>query len=515
MAYTEQEYKHYIKKPKQIHGGLDEELLLALVDVNSSWFSYMKPHTLDFVKRVIAIDPTTFPYADRSVFTIQYLEEVITATPMLIQYVYEPNDTLIKIALEQDLNILSYLGVLDKNIYKWIVEKNGLMLAKIPPTEQTEEIVEIAIRQNYKAYKTASFKNLFLDRIAIEADNSMVQYISDYHPELIESILEYNPMLLSKFVGMVELTDELIRTGISKNSQVYKLIPYPDIELMKYSALIDLTLMDCMPYSDELIEYILERNGLALEYVKKKELFVIKKAVTQNVLALNFVENPRQHLIDYAFEIDGIAIQFIDNPTAEQCTYAIKDNGYAIEFVPFEYQTADLQLRALSECGAEVIPFIKPISDDVILEILRIEPAYIFSIEEPTDAMYISAFEANGQLIKFYDDWTHFFNNDILTATMSGDGSLLEYIDNKTASMIYAAIDNFPVAIKWVEHQTTEMARLALEIDPRVLYYIHQSVMVEELLDLAISIDPDYFTRIAGELTWTQWLKLLELKQGE
>lgn len=514
MAYTEKDFNYYIKKPKQITSALDEDLLLALVDVNSSWLSYMKPHTLDFVKKAFSIDPTTFPYADRNVFTIQYLEEVITLNPFLIQYVYEPNEDLIKLALSVDLNSINYLGPLSQSIYNWILGKNGLLLSKIQATLQNQEMVETAIRQNIKAYKNAGFKNLYLDRIAVEADVQMVEFISAYHEELITYILEYNPFFINKFIGSSELTESLIKATILKNPKVYRLIPNPDMELMKYSALLDLELVDTMPYSEELINYVLERNGLALKYVKKKDLFIIKKAITNNVLALKYVSDPRQHLIDYAFSLNGVAIQFIIDPTPAQYAWAINNNGYAIEHVPHEYQTADLQLRALSECGAKVIQFINPLSDDVTLEILRIEPVHIFSIEAPTEAMFVVAFEANGQLILFYDDWTTFFNNTILTATLSNDGTLLEHIENKTSSMITAAINNFPVAIKWVRHQTTAMAITAVEIDPRVLFYVDPSIMDEYLLNLATEINPDYFTKIAGELTWAQWLEISAQNKG-
>jgi len=515
MAYTEKEFNYYVKNPKQINSGLDEDLLLALVDVNSSWLTYMKPHTLDFVKKVIAVDPTTFPYADRTVFTIQYLEEVIALNPSLIQYVYEPNDSLIKVALNADLNIINYFGNLNQTIYNWVLSKNGLMLSKIHPTLQNQEMVEIAIRQNIKAYEYAGFKNLYLDRIAVEIDPSMVAFISDYHEELIEYILDYNPMFLIKFIGSTFLTESIIKSTILKNPEVYKFVPNPNMNLMKYSALLDLSLMDIMPYNDELITYVLEQNGLALKYVRKKDLYTIKEAIKNNVLALQYVTNPRQHLIDYAFSLDGIAIQFVSNPTPLQYAWAINNNGYAIEFVPHEYQTADLQLRALSKCGTKVLPFITPLSDVVALEILSIEPAYIFSISEPTEEMYVTAFETNGQLILFYEDWSTIFNNTILTATLSKDGTLLEHIENKTSSMITAAINNYPVSIQWVTHQTTEMAILAVEIDPRVLFYVQPEVMDEYLLSLAIEIDPDYFTKIAGELTWEQWLEILAQNEGE
>jgi len=33
--------------------------------------------------------------------------------------------------------------------------------------------------------------------------------------------------------------------------------------------------------------------------------------------------------------------------------------------------------------------------------------------------------------------------------------------------------------------------------------------MDSELLTLAIETDPDYFTRTEGELTWEQWLEII------
>ena len=510
MSYTEKEFNYYLKRPEKINVTLDEDLLISLINVNASLFSYMKPHTLDMVKKAMTINPSIFQYADRTVFTIKYLEEVINMYPMLIQYVYEPNGDLIKIALKKDLNILQYLKKIPKSTQEWILSQNGMMLEYIDAAEQTEALVEIAIRENINAYKYAHVKTLALDLIVLEKDPTRVDMISDFHPELIDYVVNYNPKFITKYFNTPEIiTDELKRRAISVDPSVYRLIPDPDLDLMKYAALTDLDLLEYMPYSSDLISYVIKHNGLALKYIVKKDLRTIRKAIEQNVLALDYVEYPREFLIDYAFKKNGLAIKYIENPTVEQYEDAVHRNGYAIEFVPPESQTKSIQLSALSGAGAFAIPYItNPVDDDISLEMIRKEPGYIFKIKKPTDRMFKTAFESTGQLILFYDNWEKRFSVEIIEVALTEDGTILEKVKNKTKAMVLAAINSFPACIKWYENQDLEIAKAAVEKDVRALYYVKQSVMDEDLLALALKLNHDFFTRTDGEMTWEQWQAL-------
>ena len=76
--------------------------------------------------------------------------------------------------------------------------------------------------------------------------------------------------------------------------------------------------------------------------------------------------------------------------------------------------------------------------------------------------------------------------------------------------MVFAAMESFPAAIQWYDYQDLEIAKAAVEADVRVLYFVKQSVMDEELLALALELDPEFFTRTEGEMTWEQWQALQE-----
>lgn len=513
MSYTEAQLNYYRKNPSHITSDLEEDLLMALIDIDVSWFEYLKDnHTLAIARKAYQTDPSTFKYINREILTPQFLEEVIDTNPMLIQYVYMPSSGLIKRALLNDLNVLQHLRKLPTEIYEWLLPQNGLVLEHIQAGEQTEDLVRLAIHENYEAYKYAHIKTLEFDQYVISQDPSRIDLISGYHPELIEAIIEYNPRYISKFFDKPEIiTDTIKRRAIELDSQVYRILPESmvDMNLMKYAVTIDLDLMQYMPYSNELIMYAMNVNGLALKYLRKKDLRSIRTAVDNNVLALDYVPHIRQFLIDYAFKVDGYAIKYLENPTQEQMLDAVQRNGFAIEWIPTEYQTKEIQMYALAGAGAKVIPFITdPVDDEVILEVIRLEPAYIFRIDEPTEAMFRTAFSATGQLMLFYPNWESKFHDEVIAVALRQDGTILEKVKDKTKRLVMTALDSFPSALQWVKYQDLEMAHKAVEADPRTLFFVDKAIMDEELLELAVSLDPDYFTRTEGELTWDQWLAI-------
>ena len=513
MSYTEAQLNYYKKNPTHITADLDEDLLMELIDINASWFEYVKDnHTLELAKKAYNRDPSTFKYINKTILTPQFLEEVIDANPMLIQYVYMPSYELIKRALLNDLNVLQYLRKIPSDIYEWLLPQNGLVLEHIQAGEQTEELVRLAIHENIEAYKYAHIKNLEFDEYVISQDPKRIDLISGYHPELIGAIIEYNPRYISKFFDTPEIiTEELKRRAIELDPQVFRILPKEmvDMDLMKFVVGIELDLMEFMPYSQELISYALGINGLALKYLKKKDLRSIRQAVYNDVRALDYIEYPRNFLIDYAFKLDGYALKYLTDPSNDVIVDAVKRNGFALEFVPTEKQTKEIQMFALAGAGAKVIPYIKnPADDEVVLEMLRLEPAYIFKIPEPTKKMYQTAFGTTGQLMLFFPNWEDLFSDDIVSVALTQDGTILQQVRDMTKTLVMAALDSFPSAIQWVKYQDLDMAKKAVQADPKTLFFINRDIMDEELLALAMETDPDYFTRTEGEMTWEQWLEI-------
>jgi hypothetical protein len=512
MSYTQSDLNYYKKNPSHITATLDDELLLTLIDFNAGNIKYIKPQSFELIQAAYARDPAVFKYIDMSMITVQFLEHVIETNPVMIQHVYSPTPELMKFALVKDLNVLQYIEkYLDEDMYKWLLSQNGLVLEFIPAGKQTEELVMIAIQENLEAYKYANVKTKVTDIYVIEQDPTKISMLSKYWPELIETLIQYNPRFITKFYDQPEIvTEEFMKMAISLDPDVFRTIPDPDFEIMKHTVGLDIGMLDYMPYNQNLIDYAISINGLALRYIRKKDLRTIKNALMQNVMSLEYVEYPRQFMIDFAFKHNGLALKYIETPTYDQCLDAVKRNPFAVEFVPDEFRTKDLQLYALM-AGVAIIPFLgEPADDEVVFQILRIDPGFIFKIEIPTSAMYITAFKATGRLILFYPNWNDKFGFPEISGALEQDGTIFDEVRDKTKKLARVAIEQYPPALQWVDFQDLELARLAVGLDPRTIYFVDKDILDSELLTLAVTLDPDFYTRTSGEMTWEQWLDLIE-----
>lgn len=511
MSYTEATLNYYKKNPTHITADLDTDLLLALIDFNAENIQYVKPQTAELIYAAYNIDPSVFKYIDFSKISIQFLEQAIADNPIMIQHVYSPSPDIMKLALFHDLNVLPYIEkYLDTSMYEWLLSQNGLVLEFIPAGKQTENMVMIAIQQNIESYQYAHIKTKETDIFVVEQDASKIPLISNYWPELIIPLIEYNPRFITKFFKYPDLiTQDIIKLALDGDPTIYKTLKNPTMDIMKYTVDLDINMLDYIPYNQELIDYAISTNGLVLKYVKKKDLKTIKNAISENVLALDYVEYPRQFLIYYAFQRDGLGLKYLSDPTYEQCLDAVERNPLAIQYVPENLMTKEIQLYALMG-GNKIIPYINPVSDEVTLQILRMEPNYIFLIENPTSEMYITAFGTEGILIRFYANWNDIFNVEEISAALSQDGSIFEFVKYKTKRLALIAINEYPPAIQWTDFQDLEIAHLAVSLDPRTLFFVDRHIMDSELLALALELDPDFFTRTEGELTWEQWLELTQ-----
>lgn len=515
MAYTQADLKYYKSNPEEITSDLDTELILELIDFAPENIERIKPQTEEFIQRAYDRDPQVFKYVDFGVVHPTFLEQVIDAHPKYIRYIYSPSIDLIKRALVLDINVMPFVDMeLNELIFEQLVTVNGLALQYVPEIDQTIRMTELAIENNLDAYEFAYVKSKETDIYVIQRDPSKIPLLTDFWPELIDILITYNPRYITKFYDSNPelITESRLKTALTADPKIFKTIPDPDLEIMRFTLALDIDMFVYMPYSTNLLEYALETNGLILKYYKKKDLRTIKAALNLNVRALDFLEYPRQFLIDYAFNADGYALKYLRDPDYDQCLDAVKRNWMAMEFVPAEFKDRDIQLYALAGGGTAAIPFLgPPAHDEVIMQLLNLEPSYIFKVDNPSSGMYAAAFKTEGQLILFFPNWNDMFGFDEISAALSQDGTIFEHVKYKTKRLALIAIEEFPRAIMWtMGFQDLEIAKAAIQGDARTIFFVKQEVLDEELLALALFLDPDYFTRIAGEMSWEEWITLID-----
>jgi len=515
MAYTKSELNHYKKHPEEITASLDSDLISELIDYDPKNIKRI-PQTVDLIERAYARDPQIFRYVDFSVITPSFLDRVIDAHPLYIRYIRYPSPELIKKALIKDINVMPHVEkYLTESMFEWLVSRNGLLLQYIPETKQTLQMTTLAIHNNVKAYKYAHNKSKETDIYVVTRDTTQINSVSYFWPELIDYFVNYNATYITKFFydypGFV--TPPRLKVILDAEPELYQTIPNPSLDIMKYALSLNIDMYVYMPYRMDLLEKTLETNGLILKYYRKKSLKTIKNALNSNVRALDYLEFPRKFLIDYAFSKDGYALKYIENPTYDQCFDAVKRNWEAFQFIPPQFVNAEIQLYAIATGGLKVLPILGvPKNEDVIMQLLNLQPSYIFKIEQPTSKMFQAAFAAEGQLIMFYQNWNSKFNSDEIGAALSQDGTILEYVKNKSKTLALIAIRKYPLAIQWtIEFQDLEIAYTAVNGDPRALFFVRKDVLDAELLKMALTLDPDFYTRAEGEMTWEEWLEITGL----
>ena len=122
--------------------------------------------------------------------------------------------------------------------------------------------------------------------------------------------------------------------------------------------------------------------------------------------------------------------------------------------------------------------------------------------------MFVTSFSVEGRLMMFYYNWNARFSNEIIGAALKQDGTIFEFVESKNKLLALIAISQWAPAVQWTKgFQDLELAWAAVTKDPRTIFFIDKNILDAALLNLALSLDPVYFTRKEGEMSFEEWLK--------
>ena len=207
---------------------------------------------------------------------------------------------------------------------KYIVQKNGMVIQKLPSQYKTKELYELAIGQNplvighiskykltYELCKSAVYKNnyavkyvpkKYLHRLLNDA-NKIIGFAINIKPSII------------KYISSKNITVELCKLAIDKDYKVLKLIK-------------------CQ--SDEICKYAIDKNTDAFTYILNENQTeeLCKYAVLKNIYLFKYVspEYQTEELCKYAVEKNIGMFQHVlpGNQTEELCKFAIGRDLYQI-----------------------------------------------------------------------------------------------------------------------------------------------------------------------------------------
>ena len=196
--------------------------------------------------------------------------------------------------------------------------------------------------------------NFLFDNYSYLLNNNNIKLIQNKFLLNNDIIIEINKELFKQvvkkdirtllFISDHKLSSEIIEVAVQKNGLALKYIK-PILFFKKYI------------YSKQIIINIIEiavkNNGLALRYIRSIFLFfsykyeyskeiiknIIKLAVQNNGLALEIIRKEYLYLtediIKYAVQNNGLALEFVDDKylTDKIIEFAVKQNGLALQFI--------------------------------------------------------------------------------------------------------------------------------------------------------------------------------------
>ena len=167
--------------------------------------------------------------------------------------------------------------------------------------------------------------------------------IIEINKELFKQVVKKDIRTLL-FISDHKLSSEIIEVAVQKNGLALKYIK-PILFFKKYIYIKQIII--------NIIEIAVKNNGLALRYIRSIFLFfsykyeyskeiitnIIKLAVQNNGLALEFIRKEYLYLtediIKYAVQNNGLALEFVDDKylTDKIIEFAVKQNGLALQFI--------------------------------------------------------------------------------------------------------------------------------------------------------------------------------------
>ena len=186
-------------------------------------------------------------------------KKLLNINGLILQFIDNQSDELCMIAINNNINaykyiklytnkIINHINTIDIELSKQILSSNGTLLEFVD--EQTDELCEIACKNNINSYTFIKNKSYELNKKLLNIDGRILQFIDNQ-------------------------TDELCEIACKNNINAYKFIKNK---------------------SDELNLKMLNINGLLLQFISIQNDRICIIAIKQNPLAYQYVRNKNKRI---------------------------------------------------------------------------------------------------------------------------------------------------------------------------------------------------------------------------
>ena len=224
------------------------------------------------------------------------------------------------------------------------IENNVLRLNHVPHEFQTRELIQVAIRNNWKELKYIIEQDKELCLWAVKQNGLSLQFVKDQDREICLEAIEQNKLAL-QFVK--QQTKELCLIAVKHNGYALQFVKNQDKEI-------------CLE--------AVKQNGSALKFVEEQDREICLEAVKNNRHALCYVKNQDREICLEAVRYDGFAFQFVKEQEREICLEAVKHTGWVLKYV--HNQDKEICLEAVKNNGLALM-YVKEQNKEICSEAVK------------------------------------------------------------------------------------------------------------------------------------------------
>lgn len=240
--------------------------------------------------------------------------------------------------------------------------------------------------------------------------------------------------------------------------------------------------------TEELCRSAVNENGMSLQYVKQsmqtEDLCIT--AIRENHEVFKYIDPDIQttNMCKSALVRSGILIKYVNKKllTFELCKLAVMQNGLALGYLPHDTQRMkELCVLALNQ-GVEALPFLQELTPDITDAITNITLCSRVLTMEDTLVLgnisnTIDTSNINDNFIKQNENNEfkniHMQTEDICEVAVKRNGLLLEFVNNKTENLCELAVFQNGLALEFVDVQTPLICRLAIQQNINAIFYVN------------------------------------------
>lgn len=498
----------------------------------------------EIVLQLIKEKPEIIEYINQPTYEMCY--EAVTLNSKLIKHVPVQWKTkeICDIAFSGDISNIMYLNkaFITFDMALAAVKVNGLYLKCVPDEHFVDEICIEAIKNHARAIDNVKNPTEEMWALAIKKDNSIIYDVKNPTDELLLIAAPKYPNLYDKIKNKDLISDNVdynkvleenpnfitsIKNptyaqwliAIKKNSRLIKSVPiefqqeelcmiavqdYPDgleyIEQQTDSICLTavivkgLTLKFVKKQNCDICNAAIDNDPMALEFAENQSTEAILKALIKNVRAFKFVKQKTDAAIKYAIEKDPDMIEYINDATTvfkyeKEIANALKKKGEAIKHLPQYLQTREMCDNALDN-DVYVIKHVNQnfLTEEQAIKIVEKNETLLKEITIQTPKICMASVKKYPFAIQHVHDQT----DELCMTAIDRNPNTIMHIKNQTGEMCMKAVSKDYYAMRYITTTDPDIIKFCCIIDPKCVYYVANSIIKAECVELHREIEALY-----------------------